>query len=441
MNQIEDIIATLFEAGCQLYLMKDEKIGRKRKYLFVLLYLIIIWGLTQIFHLDQIGLKVVIVIGICILLGFFVLGLSFMKSVFYIGTYNLLVIVSELIVIQIGELFHIKLGSGRTAPLIIAIFGNILLAVFVFFFQKVMQNISRQHLNARLILPFLLSNISLLVVGIGIYINTQLLDNRANSHVFVGSSIAMLAALILNIVFTDKYITVKNNEKDQELSIYQLEVQGKYYEDKLQEEEKIKKIYHDLKNHLAVLSDLEQTDTGSSTNIENIKKDIVQYEDYFRTGNKILDVILKDKIGIAKEQGIQIFDNIDMAGIDFMEALDISTIFGNLLDNAIEACKLVEDGHEKIIQVRGKTENRMFVVRIDNSKAGSGQKSSHKQSSHKQSKKKIIHGYGLINVTNAVQKYDGTIDITESDTEFQVCIIIPLQETKNHRTDKAAGNW
>ena len=62
------------------------------------------------------------------------------------------------------------------------------------------------------------------------------------------------------------------------------------------------------------------------------------------TGNEFLDIILKDKAAKAREKQIDFSAMVDFNGIDFMEPLDISTIFGNAIDNAMEASEpLPED--------------------------------------------------------------------------------------------------
>ena len=50
---------------------------------------------------------------------------------------------------------------------------------------------------------------------------------------------------------------------------------------------------------------------------------------------------MRDKIAKAGEEGIVIEDNIKLGGMEFIEPFNISTIFGNLLDNAIEACRII----------------------------------------------------------------------------------------------------
>ena len=95
-----------------------------------------------------------------------------------------------------------------------------------------------------------------------------------------------------------------------------------------------------MKNHILLLESNNMSYEEHGV-IAKIKKEITQYEDYYRTGNKFLDIIMRDKIAKADEEGIVIEDNIKLGGMEFIEPFNISTIFGNLLDNAIEACRII----------------------------------------------------------------------------------------------------
>ena len=123
----------------------------------------------------------------------------------------------------------------------------------------------------------------------------------------------------------------------------QMELQRDYYKERVAEEERVRAIYHDLKNHLLVLESRQNTEETRQM-AETLRAQIADYEDYLHTGNEFLDIILKDKAAKAREKQIDFSATVDFKGMDFMEPLDISTIFGNAIDNAIEASeKLPED--------------------------------------------------------------------------------------------------
>lgn len=84
-----------------------------------------------------------------------------------------------------------------------------------------------------------------------------------------------------------------------------------------------------------------------------LRTQIANYEDYIHTGNNFLDVIIKDKAEKMREKQIDFSAAIDFDGVDFIEPLDISTLFGNGIDNAIEASeKLPEEQRVVLIKAR-----------------------------------------------------------------------------------------
>ena len=82
MNTVLDIVFTLIEGCCLLYLVKNEQIKHNRQVFFAIFYIVTIFGLTQMFSLSELGIKMMFTCGSVALFYFFILGLSMKKSVF-----------------------------------------------------------------------------------------------------------------------------------------------------------------------------------------------------------------------------------------------------------------------------------------------------------------------------------------------------------------------
>ena len=111
-----------------------------------------------------------------------------------------------------------------------------------------------------------------------------------------------LATSVLGVYFIMQFLYTKNvsflreQEQKDKMQIAQLNRQFDYYQEKLRDEEKVRAIYHDMKNHLLVLEGkLKLPETTAM--IEKLQSQIAMYEDYVHTGNDILDIILKEKSG------------------------------------------------------------------------------------------------------------------------------------------------
>jgi hypothetical protein len=419
MNAVLDIVFTFIEGCCLLYLVKNEKIDYRRQVLFVLFYFFIIFGLTQMFTLSEIAIKVVFTTVSVIILGAFILGLSMKKSIFYMMIGEFLLMVSELLIINIGLMFQINPGLKEDASIstIHIIISKIVYITLLITVQKIISDVSRERFDIKALFFFVGSNIGYMVVGIFLLANLLYTEGEAYSNMLLACSVILFITFIINVFFSNKYSRIENEAQQQRMAIYKLETQTRYYEEKMRDEERIKEIYHDMKNHLLLLE--EEWGEKNSTGIKNLRKEIAQYENYYRTGNKFADIILKDKFAKAAEYGINIEDNVELIEIDFIEPLDLSTVFGNLLDNAIEACRLIEEPEKRQISISSKREHNLLIISIKNNKVCGNIKNA---------PKKVIHGYGLANVAAAVHKYGGEIDIMEGEQEFAVNIVMSIKE-------------
>lgn len=176
---------------------------------------------------------------------------------------------------------------------------------------------------------------------------------------------------------------------------------------------------HDMKNHLLVLQEYGKAgDSESIVNyIEKMKSEYLIAESRLWTGNKVLDSILNQKKEAAKQNNIK-FDiySTTLSNIVLSEN-EICAMFGNLIDNAIEACMQIKDKC-KWIMVKIEQRKQMLYVEIQNNyyiepTIKNGELISNKLN-------KLIHGYGLKSVKRIVDKYDGMISFQRKDKVFCV---------------------
>ena len=200
----------------------------------------------------------------------------------------------------------------------------------------------------------------------------------------------------------------------------ELEAQRNYYKDRIRDEERVRSVYHDMKNHLLLLRAQAGNGQDVQDSIQELEDQIQEYENYHHTGNEFLDIIIRDKAKAAKERNIDFSAVISFEAGSFVEPLDISTIFGNALDNAIEASeKLPED--KRMITVRANRVRNMLVITVENNTASvfPGAKGTSKKDA-------FAHGFGLPNIKNVVEKYDGECNPKLENGMFTLKIIMPV---------------
>lgn len=196
--------------------------------------------------------------------------------------------------------------------------------------------------------------------------------------------------------------------------------QHAYYEEKLKEEERVRSVYHDMKNHLLVL---EHADAGARAKeaAGKLQEQLAAYEDYVHTGNGILDIILKEKAADAREKQIDFSAAADLHGMDFLEPLDISTIFGNGLDNAIEASEKLPEGQRVILVKAGRVQDFLSIL-IENTCPADRETKKGRTSK----KDDFFHGFGISNMQKAAGKYGGHLNAGCAEGRFSLKILIPI---------------
>lgn len=415
MSLIQDIILTMIDACGLLYLVSAEEISKKRKFYFVVIYITIFCTITPFFTLSDMGMKAVFAYGIPVLLGIFLLKISVKKSLIYMVIGVTLLLLSELVIVQVGGLFSkaSDLSDEVILPIMYSTVSKIIYITLLVIVEKVLYSISNKKINIRSLVLFICSNVGYMIVSVCIYADAVSVNEKRYNILFLVCCLTIFLALVVNLISLKYYLKMENKDRDQEMTIYKLQVETRYYEEKMKEEERIKSIYHDMKNHILLMeSEREEKQEW----ISDIKKKIMKYEDFYRTGNRFLDIILRDKIEMAQSDNINIEDDINMEGIKILDPFDISTIFGNLIDNAMEACKLVKDMEMRVINISARKKNQLLIIHVTNPEP---------EDRGRVMRKKRIHGYGLKNVNDVVKKYGGEISIEEKESQFVVSIIIP----------------
>ena len=105
---------------------------------------------------------------------------------------------------------------------------------------------------------------------------------------------------------------------------------------------------HDLKHQISLLRGMADSPEKEEI-IRSLEENVNIYDTRLETENEALSVVLREKGLLCQENGIQWTCMVDGSLLDFMKTVDLYTLFGNALDNAIEACSKIEDAQKKVI--------------------------------------------------------------------------------------------
>lgn len=183
--------------------------------------------------------------------------------------------------------------------------------------------------------------------------------------------------------------------------------------------EESRAIIHDIKKHLMVANDLTDNESHSKY-LSDVYKRMDELFGGFKCSDKILSVVISQKMSYAKSKGINIIISAEDVPIDFVDDLDITAIFANLWDNAIEACDKVKG--EKYIEMSMTRVNDFILVNIENSYNGILKT----ENKNLISTKENHSGVGLKSVRLSVEKYEGVFMTNYNSRAFRAEITLPI---------------
>ncbi len=183
--------------------------------------------------------------------------------------------------------------------------------------------------------------------------------------------------------------------------------------------------YHDLK-HLLTALQYEKDHKKVNKMLEDMQVDLAVYETNYNTGNKILDTILSSKQHQCKRNNITFTIVAEGQALNFIQDVDICSIFGNGLDNAIQASIVIPDKEKKIIQLKVVKHNNFLIIQFENYFTNAIKMENNLPRTNK--KNKLYHGFGLKSIMYTVKKYDGNINIETKNNWFNLQILIPVKD-------------
>lgn len=180
---------------------------------------------------------------------------------------------------------------------------------------------------------------------------------------------------------------------------------------------------HDIKYQLRILMDSEDREEQGEY-VREITQAISVYESIYQTGNAALDFVLCERGPIFQEEQIQFSCMADGAQLDFMQPLDVSTLFGNAIDNAIESVTKEADPEKRIINLRVARQGEMVHIHLDNYCPTPPTFQDGLPVTTKAEEE--YHGFGSQSIRYIVEKYDGILSFRQENDHFLLdvaCVI------------------
>lgn len=201
-----------------------------------------------------------------------------------------------------------------------------------------------------------------------------------------------------------------------------LRTQYMQYKESQENIDMINRKYHDLKHQLQIIRE-ESDDARRSAYLDEIQEGIEQYEAENKTGNPVLDTVLTSKSSQCLARGITMTVVADGTLLSHLQVMDLCTIFGNALDNAIEYESKLADTGKRLIHVTVSEKNNFVCILVENYYDGPDIPEGTLPGTTK--KNKEYHGFGLKSIKYSVEKYGGYLNTGVRDGWFRVEMILP----------------
>lgn len=179
------------------------------------------------------------------------------------------------------------------------------------------------------------------------------------------------------------------------------------------------KLFHDFHNHIGILQQLlsRQKTQEAVEYLNALQEPVREIADNVWTGDETIDYLINSKANKAKSDGTDFHLQVEFPRHTNLKSADLCAILGNLLDNALEAARLVPETEKRYIRLTIRRINQMIIIKVENSYAvppiekNGGLKTTKDDDG--------LHGWGLKSAQTAAEKYCGCIQTSHTDTVFR----------------------
>ena len=186
---------------------------------------------------------------------------------------------------------------------------------------------------------------------------------------------------------------------------------------------------HDYRNHINNMKiQLSQENyDGLSDYLNELADDLDTVDTVIKTGNVMADAILNSKLNVAEKMNVQLNVKANVPEALPMSDVELCSVLGNMLDNAVEACATLPE-EERFMRVYiGKLKGQLYLSVQNSAGKVRKEKGSYLSTKEDASSSTKLHGYGLFRIDRVAKKYGGYVNRQNEEGIFATEMMIPLQ--------------
>lgn len=310
-----------------------------------------------------------------------------------------------------------------------AIFAACVVVEWFLFIRRITKKLQGRKLdNKMLVIPFLILAITVVLCSIEDLWFAKLSvwrENRFDDPTYfvlrqTGNVFSVICCVII-IMLASHSIVETELQQEVEYLKYTIRQGERQYQMSKDSMELINIKCHDIKYKLDALA----AEGGMSPDaVKALRDSISIYDTKTSTGNRLLDVLITEKSLYCEQNGINLSCMVDGSRLEFMESGDLYCLFGNLIDNALEAVKQIAEKERRVINLMVKHKDNFLLVQEENYFNGTREFVDGLPVTTKEDKES--HGFGMRSLRMIVTKYGGELTTSVTDDIFHLNIIFSL---------------
>lgn len=284
---------------------------------------------------------------------------------------------------------------------------------------SIMKTTTDNSLRIKKAIPITILTISSAFIIYILSVTSYIYSNQVITFLTIIGVLMLLLSNIFIVYFIDVIIISENTKQRLIYAENQLNIQTDYYNQIIDNQIRIAKIYHDMNNaYISILGYFESNEyEQAKSKILSLNDEISKSKNTITCSNPCVGAILNVKNDKAIKENTALTIKLNIPPKINIDNIDLCIIIGNALDNAIEACQKIEDVNNRYIFFQICDKSEYISIYIENSIVTKTNLISEK-------KDILLHGYGTMNIKALCEKYNGNVVFDETEKHFKTYIIL-----------------
>lgn len=331
--------------------------------------------------------------------------------------YNIYSIIDVSANFEYGVIVSLGMGGYALAVLLqLAIAAMVLFSVWLIFGRKI-NSFSADGIARTNAMFIIISSLAIVIIlgSLGAVFGA---DNLGVNIVF---KCLLIACCILMLILYVNIFEVKEARAERDIVLKLNENEHAHFLKLKQDMELISVKCHDIKHFIAAAG------AKGGVDLAELSEAVKIYDTAIKTGNDVIDTLLAEQSLHCNAHGINLTVIADASPLSFIPVNDMCSLFGNLMENAVEAAEKVPEKDNRLININIRPVAGQMFFCVENSYAEEPVMRGGLPLSTKKSEAGY-HGYGVKSVKMIAEKYGGNFTLAAKDGIFRVSILFPLPD-------------